>query len=63
MDERFLCMVSFLVKKMIKKILKKMFGSPERVGTLLAYNMEWFTESTWAQRIERNGQLYRYSAR
>ena len=46
---------------MIQKIIHLIFGNPDRVGTLLAYNIEWFTESTWVQRLERNGQLYRYA--
>jgi hypothetical protein len=42
------------------KLIHLLFGSPEIVGTLLARNMAWFTQSTWLQRLERNGELYRY---
>ena len=48
---------------MIQKILDILLDRPKNVGTLLAYNIEWFTESTWVQRLERNGQLYRYRPR
>lgn len=47
---------------MIKKILGTLLASfsEKKIGTLLAYNIDWFTESTWIQRLERNGQLYKY---
>jgi hypothetical protein len=46
---------------MKQKLIHLLFGSPEITGTLLAHNIAWFTESTWVDRIVRNGQLYRYT--